>query len=142
MNKYPVDQTLLSLSSSLGNSISNGLENKITYAYDALNGGFKLYLKDFIDDQNIDKQKINFTLEKEIEELNNFTTDIKNSFGNFKGEFFNFKNQFDYGLSITLDNPSIAIQNSLPKNNYYKNPFLSENDGLGINQKMLSLIHI
>ncbi len=136
LNKYPVQQTSLSLSSSLGNSISNGLENKFTYAYDALNGGFKLYLKDFIDDQNIDKQKINFTLEKEIEELNNFTTDIKNSFGNFKGEFFNFKNQFDYGSSITLDNPNIAIQNSLPKNNYYKNPFLSENNGLGINQKM------
>ena len=136
LNKFPVHQTSLSLSSSLGNSISNGLENKFTYAYDALNGGFKLYLKNFIDDQNIDKQKINITLEKEIEELNNFTPDIKNSFENFKGEFFNFKNQFDYGSSITLDNPSIAIQNSLPKNNYYMNPFLSENNGLGINQKM------
>ena len=58
MNKYPVQQTSLSLSSSLGNSISNGLENKFTYAYDALNGGFKLYLKDFIDDQNIDNKKL------------------------------------------------------------------------------------
>ena len=46
------------------------------------------------------------------------------------------KNQFDYGSSITLDNPSIALQNSFPKNNYYMNPFFSENNGLGLNQKM------
>ena len=136
LNKYPVHQTSLSLSSSIGNSISSGLENKFTYAYDALNGGFKLYLKDFIDDTNIDEQKINVTLQSEIEELNNFTTGIKSSHKNFKGELFNFKNQFNYGSSITLDNPSTAIQNSLPKNNYYINPFLSENNGLGFNQKM------
>ena len=136
LNKYPVHQTSLSLSSSLGNSISSGLENKYTYAYDALNGGFKLYLKDFIDDQNFDRQKINITVENEIGKLKKFTSNINSSFKNFKGEFFNFKNQFDYGSSITLDNPSIALQNSFPKNNYYKNPFFSENNGLGLNQKM------
>ena len=136
LNKYPVDQTSLSLSSSLGNSISNGLRNKFTYAYDALNGGFKLYLNDFIDDQNINSQKININLETEIKELKNFTPNIKNNFNNFKGEFFSIKNEFNYGSSITLDNPNVAIQNSLPKNNFYLNPFLSENNGLGFNQKM------
>ena len=88
------------------------------------------------EDKNIDEQKINVTLQSEIVELNNFTTGIKSSHKNFKGELFNFKNQFNYGSSITLDNPSTAIQNSLPKNNYYINPFLSENNGLGFNQKM------
>ena len=136
LNKYPVHQTSLSLSSSLGNSISNSLENKFTYAYDALNGGFKIYLKNFIDNQNIDEQNINITVESEIKELNNFNSNIKSIYNNFKGEFFNFKNKFNYGSSITLDNPNIAIQNSLPKNNYYLNPFLSENNGLGFNQKM------
>ena len=51
-------------------------------------------------------------------------------------ELFNFKDEFNYGSSITLDNPNLAIQNTIPKNNFYTNPFLSENNGLGLNQKL------
>ena len=54
-----VSQTSFTSSISLGNAISNGLKNKYTYAYDALHGGFKLYLSDFINEENYDLLSIN-----------------------------------------------------------------------------------
>ena len=36
-----------------------------------------------------------------------------------EGEYINFKNKYHYGTSITLDVPNLAIQNALPKNNFY-----------------------
>ena len=136
LKKYPVSQTLFVPSNSMGNAISNGLNNKYTYAYDALNGGFKLYLSDFIHEENLENQKIKISLKNEIDKLSNFD-DNTNIYENiFKGEFFNIKNKYDYGSSITLDAPNLAIQNITPKNNFYINPFLSENNGLGFNQKL------
>ena len=69
LKKYPVSSTSITASSSLGNAITKGLENKFTYAYDALHGGFKLYLKDFINTENLELQKIKLSL---IDELENF----------------------------------------------------------------------
>ena len=136
LKKYPVFQTSFASSNSIGNAISEGLKNKYTYAYDALHGGFKLQLSDFINDENIAKQKIKFSLDGELNNLRNNIIDQKIKKNYYEGEYFNLKNKFDYGTSITLNSPVVAIQNNLPKNNFYINPFLSENNGVGFNQKI------
>ena len=53
----------------MGNAISRGLENKFTYAYDALHGGFKLNLSDFINTENKESQKIQISINEELENL-------------------------------------------------------------------------
>ena len=135
LKKFPVSQTSFKSASSLGNSISKGLSQKYTYAYDALHAGFKFNLSDFVVDENIENQRIKISLDEEMDKLRNFNHKINNKY-KFKGEFLNFKNKFNYGSSITLNYPNLAIQNSFPKNNFYKNPFLSENNGIGFNQKL------
>ena len=92
LNKYPVDQTSLSLSSSLGNSISNGLRNKFTYAYDALHGGFKIYVSDFINTENKNNQKIKLSINEELENLRKIQISGQTSNDIFEGEYINFKN--------------------------------------------------
>ena len=136
LKKYPVSSTSITTSSSLGNAITKGLENKFTYAYDALHGGFKLYLKDFINTENLELQKIKLSLIDELENLKKYKFNNYTSENLFKGEYITFKNKFNYGTSITLDAPNLAIQNATPKNNFYTNPFLTENKGIGFNQKL------
>jgi len=59
---------------------------------------------------------------------------------NFSGEFINFKDKYNQGLSFTLNQPNIAVQNfNLYNNNLYKNPFISENKGVGFNNKFYFL---
>ena len=44
--------------------------------------------------------------------------------------------KYNKGLSVTLDQPNIALQNfNLYNNQNYKNPFTSENKGVGFNNK-------
>jgi hypothetical protein len=136
LKKYPVSLSSLSTSSCLGNAISKGLDNKFTYAYDALHGGFKIYVSDFISTENKNNQKIKLSINEELENLRKIEISGQTSNNIFEGEYINFKNEFNYGTSITLDTPNLAIQTALPKNNFYINPFLTENTGIGFNQKL------
>ena len=136
LKKYPVSVTSFSSSSSMGNAISRGLENKFTYAYDALHGGFKLNLSDFINTENKESQKIQISINEELENLRKNKFKNKLSQNVYEGEFINIKNNYGYGTIITLDAPNLAIQNSQPKNNFYINPFMTENNGIGLNQKI------
>ena len=145
IKKYAVSSTSLSTSSSLGDAIYNGLENKTVYAYDALNGGFKLNISDFISYNNLEEQNIKASLAEEFNNLRNFNYKIDNNiletdFNNFSGEFINFRDKDNKGISVTLDQPNIALQNfNLYNNSTYNNPFVSKNKGLGFNNKFYFL---
>ncbi|MDA9890200.1 S8 family serine peptidase [Candidatus Pelagibacter sp.] len=139
--KMAVSQTILSPSSSLGDAIIKGLNNKTAYAYDALNGGFKYNVNDFINYNSLTEQKIEHSLDQEFNYLRSFnvskdiTKDAKD-FNVYAGEFINFRDKYNQGLSVTLDQPNIALQNfNLYNNLNYKNPFTSENKGVGFNNK-------
>ena len=145
IKKLAVFETAMKTSSSLGDGIINGLKDKTVYAYDALNGGFKLNISDFINYKNLEEQNIEVSLEEELNNLRNFIDKTDNSIReidlkNFNGEFINFRGKYNQGLSITLDQPNIALQNfNLYNNNFYKNPFISENNGVGFNNKFYFL---
>jgi len=145
IEKLAVFETAMKTSSSLGDGIINGLKDKTVYAYDALNGGFKLNISDFINYKNLEEQNIEVSLEEELNNLRNFIDKTDNSIReidlkNFNGEFINFRDKHNQGLSITLDQPNIALQNfNLYNNNFYKNPFISENKGVGFNNKFYFL---
>ena len=138
ITKHSVHETKLSTSNSIGDAIYKSLNNKKVYAYDALNGGFELNLSNFIEFESFETQIISATFEEEFNILRNKKFDnIKVNETNFEGEFLNFKDKYDRGISITLDNNSIANQNfNKQGNNFYKNPFTSENQGLGLNNKL------
>jgi hypothetical protein len=139
VKKLPVTQTSMKVSSSLGDGILNGLKNKTAYAYDALNGGFKYNVTDFINYDSLNEQKIENSIDQELNYLQNLrlsqnksTKDVKK----YEGEYFNFRDKYDRGLSVTLDQPNLALQNfNLFNNQNYKNPFTSENKGVGFNNK-------
>ena len=48
------------------------MENKTVYAYDALHGGFKLNISDFVKYKNLEEQKIEISLEEELNYVRNF----------------------------------------------------------------------
>ena len=138
VQKLAVSQTAMTISSSLGDGIMNGLKGKTAYAYDALNGGFKYNVNDFINYDALTEQKIEYTLDQEINHLRNFNFENKTAkdFNVYAGEFINFRDKYNRGLSVTLDQPNIALQNfNLYNNKDYKNPFTSENKGVGFNNK-------
>ena len=139
VNKLAVSETTMKISSSLGDAIMNGLKGKTAYAYDALNGGFKMNVTDFINYDNLTEQKIEYSLESEIDNLRNFKfSDNKTAkdFNIYAGEYLSFRDKYNRGLSFTLDQPNLALQNfNLYNNQNYKNPFTSENKGMGFNNK-------
>jgi subtilisin family serine protease len=139
VQKLAVSETTMSLSSSLGDGIMNGLKGKTAYAYDALNGGFKYDVNEFINYDALTEQKIEHTLDQEISYLKNFKfseNKTAKDFNVYAGEFINFRDKYNRGLSLTLDQPNIALQNfNLYNNKDYKNPFTSENKGVGFNNK-------
>jgi hypothetical protein len=139
IKKLSVYDTSMKASSSFGDGIMNGLKGKTAYAYDALNGGFKYNVNDFINYDALAEQKIDHTLDQEINFLRNFRfseSKITKDFNVYAGEYINFRDKFNRGLSITLDQPNIALQNfNLYNNKDYKNPFTSENKGVGFNNK-------
>ena len=139
VKKLPVTQTVMKVSSSLGDGIMNGLNNKTAYAYDALNGGFKYNVNDFVNYDSLNEQKIEYTIDKELDYLKNLKFSQNENINDIKayeGEYFNFRDKYDRGLSITLDQPNLALQNFNHFNNKdYKNPFTSENKGVGFNNK-------
>ena len=139
VEKLSVTQTAMKVSSSLGDGIMNGLKGKTAYAYDALNGGFKYNVNDFINYDALTEQKIEYTLDQEINHLKNFKfseNKTAKDFNVYAGEFINFRDKYNRGLSLTLDQPNIALQNfNLYNNKDYKNPFTSENKGVGFNNK-------
>ncbi len=139
ITKLAVSATGMKVSSSLGDGIMNGLKGKTAYAYDALNGGFKYDVNEFINYDALTEQKIEHTLDQEISFLKNFKfskNKTAKDFDVYAGEFINFRDKYNRGLSLTLDQPNIALQNfNLYNNNDYKNPFTSENKGVGFNNK-------
>jgi hypothetical protein len=145
VNKLAVSETSMSISSSIGDGIKNGLKDKTAYAYDALNGGFKLNVNDFINYEKINEQKIEYSVEEELNNLRRFNinenpiTSAQN-FDVYAGEYFNFRDKYNKGFSFTLDQPNIALQNfNLYNSQHYKNPFTSENKGVGFNNKFYFL---
>tara|TARA_Y100000590_G_scaffold445321_1_gene577281 strand:+ start:1239 stop:4757 length:3519 start_codon:yes stop_codon:yes gene_type:complete len=137
IEKLAVSETAMKISSSLGDGIMNGLKDKTAYAYDALNGGFKYNVSDFINYDSLTEQKIEYTLDQELDFLRNFKfseNKIARDFNVYAGEFFNFRDKYNKGLSFTLDQPNLALQNfNLYNNQHYKNLFTSENKGVGFN---------
>ena len=140
ITKYAVGNTKIKSSSSLGDAIYKGLQNKTTYAYDALHGGFQFNVSDFIDYENLNNQKITTSIKKEFENLSTFKYSgvRKNkSLTSYNGEFFNFRDKQNDGFSVTLDQPNIALQNyNFYNNKFYENPFSSVNKGVGFNNKI------
>ena len=140
--KIPVQSTAIFTSSSIGDSIFNGLENKPIYAYDALNGGFKFNISDFIYYDKINEQKINISLENELNFIKSFDySDIainkKYQLNKISNEYIKFGSEFGNELSITLDANNIALQNfNFYNHGSYKNPFTTENFGLGFNSNL------
>ena len=141
INKLAVYETAMKSSSSFGDGILNGLKDKTAYAYDALNGGFKYNVNNFINYDSLTEQKIEHTLDQEFNYLRNFNVskDIAKDaqdFDIYAGEIINFRDKYNRGLSFTIDQPNIALQNfNLYNNKDYKNPFTSENKGVGFNNK-------
>ena len=141
VNKLAVTETNMKVSSSLGDGVMNGLKGKTAYAYDALNGGFKYDVNDFINYEYLNEQKIEYSINQELDHLKNLnfnekTIKFEKDFKFFAGEYFNLRDKYNHGLSMTLDQPNIAIQNfNIYNNNHYKNPFTSENKGVGFNNK-------
>jgi len=139
VQKLAVSQTAMTISSSLGDGIMNGLKGKTAYAYDALNGGFKINVTDFVSVDSLNTQQVQYTIDDELNNLRNFKfsedKNIKNS-KIYAGEYLSFKNEYNQGLSVTLDQPNIALQNfNLYNTQQYKNPFTTENKGVGFNNK-------
>ena len=138
-SQIPVHITSLTQSSSMGDAIYKGLQGTTTYLYDALNGAFKFDLSNLITSNSSDEQKIKINLHKELNVLRNLDISKPKTFKDLhyhKGEFFNFRNDNNRGLSLTLKQPNIALQNfNLYNNEYYKNPFTSQTRGLGLNNK-------
>ena len=143
IEKLAVSETSMKISSSLGDGIMNGLKDKTAYAYDALNGGFKYNVSDFINYNSLTEQKIEYTLDQELDFLRNFKfseNKTTKDFSIYAGEYFNFRDKYNKGLSLTLDQPNLALQNfNLYNNQHYKNPFTSENKGIGFNNKFYFL---
>lgn len=143
IEKLEVSETSMKISSSLGDGIMNGLKDKTAYAYDALNGGFKYNVSDFINYDSLTEQKIQYTLDQELDFLRNFKfseNKTAKDFDVYAGEYFNFRDKHNKGLSFTLDQPNLALQNfNLYNNQHYKNPFTSENKGVGFNNKFYFL---
>ena len=137
-SRMPVSTTSMIQSSLVGNSIRSGLAGKTTYAYDALNGGFKYDLSNLIIPISFEDQKIEIDFDKELTSLRNLDSP-RDKFLNkqyYNGEFVSFKDDFNQGLSLTLGQPNIALQNfNLYNNDYYKNPYTSYSKGMGINNK-------
>jgi subtilase-type serine protease len=139
ITKLAVSATGMKVSSSLGDGIMNGLKGKTAYAYDALNGGFKYDVNEFINYNALTEQKIGHTIDQEVSFLRNFRfseNKTAKDFNVYAGEYINFRDKYNRGLSVTLDQPNIALQNfNLYNNKDYKNPFTSENKGVGFNNK-------
>ena len=141
IEKLAVSSTGMKTSSSFGDGIMNGLKNRTAYAYDALNGGFELNVNDFINYEQLNEQRIEYSVNEELNSLRSFNVNKNQirsakNFDVYAGEYFNFRDKYNKGLSVTLDQPNIALQNfNLYNNQHYKNPFTSENKGVGFNNK-------
>ena len=139
VQKLAVSQTAMTISSSLGDGIMNGLKDKTAYAYDALNGGFKYNVTDFVSVDSLNTQQVQYTIDDELNNLRNFKFSEDKNIKNFKiyaGEYLSFRNKYNEGLSVTLDQTNIALQNfNLYNTQQYKNPFTTENKGVGFNNK-------
>ena len=139
LTKIPVQSTAIFTSSSIGDSIFNGLENKSIYAYDALNGGFKFNISDFIYYDKIYEQKIELSLKDELNILRGFNFEEiilneKYQSPKISNEYIKIGSELGNNFSITLDNNNIALQNfNLYNLKSYKNPFTTENYGVGFN---------
>ena len=139
MIRYSVESSSITSSNSIGDAIFNGLENKSIYAYDALNGGFKLNISDFIYHDKISDQKIELSFKDELSTLKNFdyekiSLNKKYQSSEISNEYIKFGNEFGNTFSITLDDNNIALQNfNLYNHNAYQNPFTTENYGIGVN---------
>ena len=139
MIRYSVESSSITSSNSIGDAIFNGLENKSIYAYDALNGGFKLNISDFIYHDKISDQKIELSFKDELSILKNFdyekiSLNKKYQLSEISNEYIKFGNELGNTFSITLDDNNIALQNfNLYNHNSYQNPFTTENYGIGFN---------
>jgi hypothetical protein len=137
-SQIPVHITSLTQSSSMGDAIYKGLKGTTTYLYDALNGGFKFDLSNLVTSVSPEDQKIEIDFAEELNVLRNLdiSNDKFSKKNGYQGEFVNFTDASGYGLSLTLSQPNIALQNfNLYNNQYYKNPFTSYTKGLGLNNK-------
>ena len=74
--RIPISLTSITQSSSIGDAIKKGLAGKTTYAYDALNGGFKYDLSNFVTSVSPEDQKIEIDFAEELNVLRNL--DISN----------------------------------------------------------------
>jgi subtilase-type serine protease len=143
MKKLAVSETAMQTSSSLGDAIINGLSGKTAYAYDALNAGFKFNVTDFVSIDSLNDQQVEYTIDDELNNLRNFKFDDKKTTQDYEiyvGEYLSFKNKHNQSLSITLNQPNIAMQNfNLYNTQNYKNPFTTENKGVGFNNNFYFL---
>ena len=135
-----LNNSVLSTSSALGDSVSQGLVGEIGYTYDDLDGGFEYDLDSHIAKSNKEAPTINL-----FSELNKLSSPLNNSFTfkpkyNFNQVVGNYKVNSDLNTSVTIGASSYPVQNFFDSNNdlinlsSYQAPYLEANEGgIGVN---------
>ena len=135
-----LNNSVLSTSSALGDSVSQGLVGEIGYTYDDLDGGFEYDLDSHIAKSNKEAPTINL-----FSELNKLSSPFNNSFTfkpkyNFNQVVGNYKVNSDLNTSVTIGAGSYPVQNFFDFNNdsinlsSYQAPYLEANEGgIGVN---------
>ena len=135
-----LNNSVLSTSSALGDSVSQGLVGEIGYTYDDLDGGFEYDLDSHIAKSNKEAPTINL-----VSELNKLSGPLNNSFTfkpkyNFNQVVGNYKVNSDLNTSVTIGASSYPVQNFFDSNNdlinlsSYQAPYLEANEGgIGVN---------
>jgi subtilase-type serine protease len=135
-----LNNSVLSTSSALGDSVSQGLVGEIGYTYDDLDGGFEYDLDSHIAKSNKEAPTINL-----VSELNKLSSPLNNSFTfkpkyNFNQVVGNYKVNSDLNTSVTIGASSYPVQNFFDSNNdlinlsSYQAPYLEANEGgIGVN---------
>ena len=135
-----LNNSVLSTSSALGDSISQGLVGEIGYTYDDLNGGFEYDLDFHIAKSNKEAPTTNLSseLSKLSSPLNSLFTFIPRN--NFNQEAGSYKVNNDLNTSVTIGSSSYPVQNFFDFNSdlinlsSYQTPYLEANEGgIGVN---------
>ena len=58
--RYDLEETKINLPRSFGDSFTKGLENKVAYYYDSLNGGFPFFISSLINESQFNKSNLHY----------------------------------------------------------------------------------
>ena len=138
--QFRLNNSILSTSSSLGDSLSQGLIGEVGYTYDDLDGGFEYDLDSHISKSNKGPPSINLSIELNSLSDSLNTSLIPNHNDNFNQLAGNFSISDDLNTSVTLGTSSMPVQSFFESNSdlhnlsNYETSYLEANEGgIGIN---------